>query len=152
MTGTFYLVIGDISEFHDNGVQLSGTGGNRLLSLNARSLGIEKADGLLTVSHLNNVSCVCVTETWFKDYTAAESVGLAGISCERKDRKDKRGGGVACYIRDTMVYTRINDIEDSEHEVLGIKMRPRRLPRQYSCIILASMREHQLGHNLTLSS
>ena len=36
-----------------------------------------------------------------------------------------------------MVYSRIDDIEDSEHEVLWIKMRPRRLPRQYSCIMLA---------------
>ena len=56
--------------------------------MNVRSLSIEKADELLTVTQ-----CVCVTETWFKDYLASESVGLAGYCCERKDRVERIGEG-----------------------------------------------------------
>ena len=28
------------------------------------------------------------------------------------------GGGVACYVADTIVYDRLHDIEDDKHEVL----------------------------------
>ena len=49
-----------------------------ILGVNARSLSIEKADELLSISSLNDVSCVCVTETWFKDFMTDESVGLSG--------------------------------------------------------------------------
>ena len=37
-----------------------------ILGVNARSLSIEKADELLSVSSRNDVSCVCVTVTWFR--------------------------------------------------------------------------------------
>ena len=37
---------------------------------------------------MNDVSCVCMTETWFKGFMSPESVGLAGYCCERKDRED----------------------------------------------------------------
>ena len=56
------------------------------LNVNARSLSMEKLDELLVVARMNDVTCVNVTETWFKSYMAPESVGLAGFSCERKDR------------------------------------------------------------------
>ena len=44
------------------------------MGVNARSLSIEKADELLSVASLNDVSCVCVTETWFKEFMSDESV------------------------------------------------------------------------------
>ena len=47
-----------------------------ILGVNARSLSIEKADELLSVSSRNDVSCVCVMETWFKEFMSDESVGL----------------------------------------------------------------------------
>ena len=110
-----------------------------ILTLNARSLSADKSDELLTVANLNDVSCVCVTETWFKDYISSDVglVGLTGFSCERKDREGRGGGGVACYVKEIIEYSRIKDIEADEHEVLGIKMRPRKLPRKFSCIVIA---------------
>ena len=60
-----------------------------ILSVNARSLSIEKSDDLLCVAQMTDVSCVCVTETWFKGFMSPESVGLAGYCCERKDREDR---------------------------------------------------------------
>ena len=35
---------------------------------------------------LYNVSIVCITETWFKEYIGDESVSLYGYNLERKDR------------------------------------------------------------------
>ena len=47
-----------------------------ILRVNVRSLSNEKADELLSAASLNDVSCVCVMETWFKDFMSDESVGM----------------------------------------------------------------------------
>ena len=86
---------------------------------------------------MNDVACVNVTETWFKSYMASKYVGLAGFCRERKDRMERGGGGVACHVTETAVYGQLHDIEDDEHEVLWIRLKPKKLPRKYSCIIIA---------------
>ena len=108
-----------------------------ILGVNARSLSIEKADELLSVASLNDVSCVCVTETWFKKFMSDESVSLSGYCCESKDRVGRAGGGVACYVAATVAYDRLVDIEDDVHEVMWIRMRLHKLPRKFSSIVIA---------------
>ena len=108
-----------------------------ILGVNARSLSIEKAKELLSVSSLNDVSCVCITETWFKDCMSDESVGLSGYCCERKDRVGPVGGEVACYVAATVPYDRLIDIEDNEHEVMWIRLRLHKLPRRFASIVIA---------------
>ena len=50
-----------------------------MISVNARSLRIEKSDESLCVAQMNDVSCVCVTETWFKGFSPRNpSIGLTG--------------------------------------------------------------------------
>ena len=51
-----------------------------------------------------------------------------GLCCERKDRVETGGGGVACCVAETLVYDRLNDIEDDEHEVLWIRLKRKKLP------------------------
>ena len=108
-----------------------------ILGVNVRSLSIEKADELLSVASLNDVSCVCVTETWFKEFMSDESVSLSGYCCARKDRVGRAGGGVACYVAATVAYDRLVDIEDDVHEVMWIRMRLHKLPRKFSSIVIA---------------
>ena len=105
--------------------------------MNAPSLSIEIADELLSVASLNDVSCVCVTETWFREFMSDESVTLSGYCCERKDRVGRAGGGVACYVAATVAYDRLVDIEDDVHEVMWIRMRLHKLPRKFSSIVIA---------------
>ena len=88
------------------------------------------------MARTNDVACVNVTETWFKSYMAPESVGLTGFCCERKDRMERGGGGVACHVAETAVYDRLHDIEDDEHEVLWIRLKLKKLPRKNSRVLL----------------
>ena len=107
-----------------------------LLNVNARSLCTEKIDELQAVADNNSVTCVCVTETWFSDYVPTESVSLPGYSCERRDRSNKRGGGVACYIKESFQYDRINDLNHDTLETLWVRLTPHMLPRRFSCIVV----------------
>ena len=72
-----------------------------LLNLNARSLCSEKIDELHVIVSIYDVSFVCVTETWFTEYMGNDSVALHGFCLERKDRRCRRGGGVACYVKNS---------------------------------------------------
>ena len=60
-----------------------------------------------------------------------------GELLRKKGPEDRGGGGVACYVAASMVYTRLRYIEDDEYEVLSVRLRPQKLPRKYSCIIIA---------------
>ena len=110
-----------------------------LLNVNARSLNIEKMDELISVADNNKVSCICVTETWFSEYVSNEAVSLPGYNCERHDRVGRRGGGTACYIKDSILYDRLTELDSDSHEVLWIKLMPKRLPRRFSCIVIGCL-------------
>ena len=58
------------------------------------------------------------------------------MSCDR-DRVERGGGGVARHVAETAVYGQLHDIEDDEHEVLWNRLKPNKLPKKYSCIIIA---------------
>ena len=75
---------------------------------------------ILAVVRTNDVGCVWVTETWFKPYMSTESVGLAEFCCERKACLEKGGGGVACYVAETILYERLHDLEEVRREVIWV--------------------------------
>ena len=108
-----------------------------IINLNARSLNTEKIDELQVIASNFNVSIICVTETWLKNNIADESVSINGFYCERRDRVNSRAGGVACYVKNDVLYSRIVELEDQSFEVLWLKIMPKKLPRAFSCIILA---------------
>ena len=114
--------------------------------MNARSLNTEKIDEIQVIASNFNVSIICVTETWLKDYIDDVNVSINGFYCERKDRANRRAGGVACYVKNDVLYTRIVELEDQSFEVLWLKLMPKKLPRAFSCIILACM-YHPPGAN-----
>ena len=108
-----------------------------LININARSLSTKKIDELQAIVDLYNVSIVCITETWFKEYIGDESVSLYGYNLERKDRTYGRAGRVACYVRNDVLYKRLDSLEVPELEVIWIKIMPKKLPRKVSCILVA---------------
>ena len=110
-----------------------------LINLNARSLNSEKVDELHVTVTTHDVSIVCVSETWFKDYMDSSSLTMQGFCLERKDRDHGRAGGVACYIRNDLMYKRLNDMEVHDLEVMWIKVMPKKTPRKFSCVLVACL-------------
>ena len=102
-----------------------------ILNLNARSLNTEQIDELQVIASNLSVSIIFVTSTWLKDYIDDVNVSINGFYCERRDRANRRAGGVACYVNNDVLYTRIVELDDQRM--------PKKLPRAFSCIILACM-------------
>ena len=86
--------------------------------VNARSLSQEKLDELQITVNDHDASIVCISETCFREYIGDDSVSINGFSLERKDRCLRRGGGVACYVKNSIRYTRLSILEDEDLEVL----------------------------------
>ena len=55
----------------------------------------------------------------------------------RRDRVNRLHGGVCMYVKDSMNCKILADLNHSDHEVLWANLRPKRLPRGISNIIVA---------------
>ena len=84
-----------------------------------------------------DVSIAYVGETWFKAHMGDDSFDLHGFCLERKESDHDRVGDMACYIRNDVLYKRLNDLVVDELEVIWVKIMPKTLPRTCSCILLA---------------
>ena len=74
--------------------------------------------------------------SWLRSCVQDNIVALSGFNLVRKDRVDITQGGVCVYIRDNINFTILEDLEDPSFEALWLKLRPARLPRGFSCIVL----------------
>ena len=95
-----------------------------------------KIDEIRYVAQHANLDCVCITESWLRSYIQDNIVALSGFNLVRKDRVDITHGGVCVYIRDNINFTILEDLEDPSFEALWLKLRPARLPRGFSCVVL----------------
>ena len=88
-----------LSGLTNNGKSVSGvSSGLSCWYTNATSLNKEKLNELRAECLDTNYDIRFVTETWFNDQSV---VAIDGYDCFRRDRKDKKGGGVCIYTRNS---------------------------------------------------
>ncbi|KAK4810944.1 hypothetical protein QYF61_013352 [Mycteria americana] len=92
----------------------------KCLYTNARSMG-NKQEELEAVVHQENYDMVAITETWWDD-SHNWSAAMNGYKLFRRDRRGRRGGGVALYIRECLDSLELNDGDDRV-ECLWVRIR-----------------------------
>ncbi|KAK4810957.1 hypothetical protein QYF61_013365 [Mycteria americana] len=70
-----------------------------------------KQEELEAVVHQENYDMVAITETWWDD-SHNWSAAMNGYKIFRRDRRGRRGGGVALYIRECLDSLELNDGDD----------------------------------------
>ena len=92
------------------------------------------------LSHVQNANydLVCITETWLQQHIPDSVVAINGYNVIRRDRRVSTHGGVCMYVKDKIPYSVLADFEDESNilEVLWVKLRPTRLPRGVSNIVI----------------
>lgn len=107
-----------------------------LLLTNARSLN-NKFDELELVAKDNGADIICVTETWMNSEIPDSVATFSGyLDPIRNDRKEKRGGGVLIYVKDSIKTKHWEELYDEEFETLWLTVHPPKLPRSISCVII----------------
>ena len=105
-----------------------------LLICNARSFA-PKIDELQCIVANNEVDIVCVSETWLSD--EIPDPPLLNYVFYRRDRTYTSGGGVAVYVNCKIGSCRLDAPDlDGISESLWVQLRPTRLPRGISSILL----------------
>ena len=103
---------------------------------NTRSLA-PKIDELASVCSVDSADIVCITESWLHENIPDSAEQLEDYVLFRNDRPS-HAGGVAAYVRCTIPSRLpVLELNDSVSETLWIRLRPRRLPRSISMILLA---------------
>jgi hypothetical protein len=75
-------------------------------------------------------------ETWLSDSIQDTIIQIPGYNIARKDRLI---GGVCLYIKENISYEVLNDCHDPSLEVLWVKLKPNRLPRGFSSLVVATV-------------
>ena len=84
-----------------------------LLHMNIRSAPSHLDEFQNYICNLNhNFSVIAMSETWFNDITI-DFYNMQGYNHEYMYRKDRKGGGVSLFIKETIQYSVINDIVEN---------------------------------------
>ncbi|KAK4826884.1 hypothetical protein QYF61_012072 [Mycteria americana] len=92
----------------------------KCLYTNARSMG-NKQEELEAIVHQENYDMVAITETWWGDSHNWSAV-MDGYKLFRRDRRGRRGGGVALYVRECLDSLELDDGDDRV-ECLWVRIR-----------------------------
>ena len=97
-----------------------------------------KIDELECVVNQNDSDIVCITETWSSNEILASAIAMNGFTLFRKDC-EKRGGCVAIFVKSNIRCKRlvVPDLPECMTEILWLQIRPRRLPRAVSSVLIA---------------
>ena len=98
-----------------------------------------KIDELRHVLQNANLDCVCITESWLRSHIHDNVVALKGFNIIRRDRVESEHGGVCVYVKDTIKFTILDNLHDPSFEMLWIKLRPTRLPRGCTSIVVGTL-------------
>jgi exonuclease III len=93
-----------------------------------------------------SVDILCIVETWLQNHIDDNIVSLPGYNLILRDRRERIHGGVCVYIRNTINFNILHDFSSNEFEALWLDLRPTRLPRGVSNIILCNL-YHPPGEN-----
>ena len=99
-----------------------------VLSVNVRGI-MKKVDEIQQIAELNNVSVICVTETWLSSNLTDSTVAIPGYNLFWKDRVTTIGGGVCIYLNSKIPCKRLEQCNENGVESLWISLRPCSLPR-----------------------
>ena len=115
-----------------------------ILLANLQSVGIggenDKSHELGKILELNNIDIACLTETWLSE-SNEDQMHLENYYCFNLVRKDVRraSGGVSILVKEGVPTINLN-IKVPEHiECLWLALRPKKLPRSISMIIVACL-------------
>ena len=101
---------------------------------------LNKIDELQVLADTHAVDIICITESWLNGDSPDSLCSCGNFRIFRKDRTTGSGGGVMCYVSDLFQSFPVIPIpiaSGADFETVWILVRPRILPRPWSCIVVA---------------
>ena len=109
-----------------------------------------KIDEIAYTIKQKNLDLALFTETWLKESIPDQSIKITGYQLFPRDRKNGSHGGVCAFVKDSIECKTLLDLHDDDDEILWLLLRPKRLPRGFSNIVVAVIYHPPTADNTTL--
>ena len=113
-------------QLNDPKFEVFNNKGLHLIHLNVNSL-LPKIDELRNIAKCSNAAVIGITETKLDNTVYDSEVTIDGYSIVRNDR-NRKGGGVACYIRSNICYSRKTCLSDNLENIFIDLLFPKTKP------------------------
>ena len=111
------------SSFTDDKYTFPSDSGLKIGHLNIRSIN-NKKDEVHAFLKESPYDILSLSETWLDENTPTAACSIDHYAFERKDRKS-HGGGVGCYLKEDIKYTRRYDLESDSLECMWLELKQR---------------------------
>ena len=99
-----------------------------------------KLDELHATISTNSCDIAIITESLLSPHIPDDLIGLPNFATIRKDRpEDQRGAGMCTYINNNLNFLELDYLSDPQFETQWFLLKPNRLPRGISSIIMATV-------------
>ena len=109
-----------------------------------------KIDEISFVLHNQDIEIAFFSETWLKQSVPDSCINIENYRVFRRDRENRLHGGVCIYVKDSIDTNVLTELHNSEHEVLSLVLRPKRLPRGFSNIVVACLYHPPNADNMAM--
>ena len=98
-----------------------------------------KVAELCGITAVNDPSLIIITKSWLNSNIPDAAVAIGNnFNVYLRDRPTP-GGGILTYVNNHIPTTRLTDLEEHGNEVLWLILKPTRIPRPYSLIVIVSV-------------
>ena len=108
--------------------------GFKVAHLNVRNL-VNKLDDIGHLVRSKSFDILSVSETWLNLTISGNEVCLPGYTLVRHDCSDRRGGGIAIFVRDGIPYKHLTDLFDGVNETCWIEINRAKCKTLFVCCV-----------------
>ena len=94
-----------------------------------------KIDEICLFTSQDNFDYIFLTETWLRFAVGDNHVTLPNYNLTRRDGNLGIHGGLCLYLKKSIKFKHLDDLHDSDFEVLWAHARPQRTQRGFPCIV-----------------
>ncbi|CAB4037505.1 Hypothetical predicted protein, partial [Paramuricea clavata] len=98
-----------------------------------------KVDELSAVVAINNPSVILVTESWLSSDIPDSIINIGNTYNSYRLDRPTQGGGILAYIKSDQPAKRLPELEEEGKEALWLLLKPPRIPRPYSSVIVVGV-------------
>ena len=97
---------------------------------------VPRLDDLTAIMKLHLADISCITESWCHSGMSNEMLKIDGYHLIRRDRENRKGGGLLAYIQDNLSCKVWTELHSDQLETVWFTTRSACMPRQFSHISL----------------
>ena len=100
---------------------------------------VPKVDEVCLIVRQGMYDFVSLVETWMQNHIHDNVIAIDGFHIIRRNRQEGQHGGICMYIKNSIVFSVLDELSDTPFQVLWINLRPNRKSRGYSNLVIGTM-------------